>query len=112
PRIETERHGSVEQVWATATHDPATGAVTVLLANRSLDEDIEVAVDLSGLGDPALVEHLQVHTDNASEVNTADDPDRVRPHAGTSRIEDGILTIAAPAVSWHCVRLTEGKQDA
>ncbi|GAB3820592.1 alpha-N-arabinofuranosidase [Tessaracoccus terricola] len=112
PRIQTEQHGPVEQVWATATHDEANGAVTVLLANRSLTDDIEVTVDLSALGDPSLVEHLQVHTDNAAEVNTADDPERVRPHAGTSRVADGILTIAAPAVSWHCVRLTEGKHNA
>lgn len=112
PQIDTDRYGAVEQVWATGTHDVGTGDIAVFLVNRSLEEPTDVTVDLSGFGHLRLVEHLQVHTENPAEVNTAADPDRVRPHAGSSRMDDGVLTIAAPAVSWHCIRLTEGAHHA
>lgn len=107
PSVSTDRYGDVEQVWASATHDEETGALTIFLVNRSENSDIDLEIDLTSFGSLNLTEHLVIHTEDASAVNTADDPDRVRPYAGRSDIDNGTLTLAAPAISWHCIRLTQ-----
>lgn len=112
PQVTTGQYGAVDQVWATATQDQDSGDVAIFLVNRCLDSALDVEIDVSAFESLVLEEHLQLHTDDPFEVNTADDPDRVRPHAGSSSIADGTLTLAAPAISWHCIRLTERKTDA
>ncbi len=107
PAIHTDRYGEVDQIWATATHDETNQALTIFLVNRSLDSALDIEIDLSGFGALDLEEHLQIHSDDPFEVNTADDPHRVRPHPGTSAVEEHTLTLAAPPTSWHCIRLTE-----
>ncbi|WP_022910109.1 alpha-N-arabinofuranosidase [Aestuariimicrobium kwangyangense] len=107
PLIDTPRFGQVEQVWATATHDPQTGDVAVFCCNRSVDRSIEWTLDLSSFAGTALVDHVTVEAaDDPDRYNTADDPDRVVPVPGTSSLADGVLTTQLAPMSWHCLRLT------
>ncbi|MGJ6979122.1 alpha-N-arabinofuranosidase [Aestuariimicrobium soli] len=107
PTIDTPRFGAVDQVWATATHDPQSGDIAVFCCNRSVDQSIEWTLDLSGFAGAALVEHVTVEAaDDPDRYNTADDPERVVPVAGVSSMADGVLTAQLAAMSWHCLRLT------
>ena len=103
PQIDTDQFGEVDQLWATATLDD-DGNMALFVVNRSLDDDVTTAVDLTQFGDVELVEHLMIHEDDWTRTNAADG-EQVNPKAGTSAVDANQLTITLPAVSWHCIRL-------
>ena len=111
PTYETSRYGEVPLIDAVATHD---GDGTVLFAvNRSVDRTAHLDVDTRPLGAVAPIECLQLADADRFATNTADDPDRVRPHAVAAPTPDadGRLTLALPPVSWSLLRLAPAGQD-
>lgn len=104
PTIATPQWGDVPQVWSCATWDRDAGELTCFLANRSLDRATTAEIDLSRFPGARIVEHAEISDPDPHACNTADQPDRVVPHAGTSRVEGPVARVELPAVSWHCVR--------
>jgi alpha-N-arabinofuranosidase len=114
PKVDTAAFGPVDQLLVTATRDEATGELVVFAVNRSRTEPCSLALDLVGLsgGGAAayrLVEHLTLHDDDPSARNTEAEPDRVRPVAGDATLDGTSLAAVLPPISWHCIRLSEGK---
>lgn len=106
PTYESARHGVVPVVDAVATHDAETGDSAVFLVNRSLDEPVEIVVDVRMLGDVALGSAESLHDDDIHAANTLADPDRVRLRPNdTARLDGGELRITLPPVSWTAVTL-------
>ncbi|TXK16372.1 alpha-N-arabinofuranosidase [Homoserinibacter sp. GY 40078] len=106
PSYTTERHGEASVVDAVATHDDSTGATAVFLVNRSLDEEVELVIDTSILGDVSIGSAQSLHDDDMHAANTLDAPDRVRLRPNDSaRLADGELHITLPPVSWTAVTL-------
>ncbi len=56
--------------------------LTVLAVNRSLTEDAELSLRLSGFGELQLLEHRQLWNADLQAVNTADTPETVAPSQG------------------------------
>ena len=77
PTYETDRHGDVSVVDAVATHDAETGDTAVFLVNRSLDEEVEIVVDVSILGEVTVGDAETLHDDDIHAANTLQDPERV-----------------------------------
>ena len=69
-------------VDAVATHDAETGDTAVFLVNRSLDEEVEIVVDVRMLGDVALLSAESLHDDDIHAANTPG-----RPRAGRSEAQ-------------------------
>ena len=106
PTYDTALHGEVCVVDAVATHDAGTGDTAVFMVNRSLTEAVELAVDVSNLGQVAVVDAQTLHDDDIHAKNTLDDPERVGLTPNTSHsIDDGTLRITLPPVSWTAVTL-------
>jgi alpha-N-arabinofuranosidase len=103
--IDTPAYGPVSQVWPVATWEEESGDLAIFLINRSLQAATTVALDLSRFGDLALVEHLVITDSDPDAVNSMAEPDRVVPRPGASRLDSRELSIEAPALSWHCLRL-------
>lgn len=103
--IDTPAYGPVDQIWPVATWDEEPGDLAIFLVNRSLDEATTLGLDLSRFGDLRLVEHLMISDADRDAVNTLAEPDRVVPKPGTSHLDGSALSIDAPALSWHCLRL-------
>jgi alpha-N-arabinofuranosidase len=104
PTIATEKFGEVEAVDAVATYDD--GKLAVFLVNRSLDQTIEVSIDLSRTGVTTVEEALTLADDDRLAVNSATEPDRVVPREAEGvRLEDGKLTISLPPISWTALAL-------
>ncbi len=102
PTVSTEKFGDVPAVDAVATYDE--GKLAVFLVNRSLDEAIEVTVDLGRTPVSEVLEALSMHEDDRLAVNTAAHPDRVVPRANESvRLEDGQLKVTLPPISWTAI---------
>ena len=104
PTYETDRHGDASVVDAVATHDEATGSTAIFLVNRSLDEEVEIVVDTSILGDVSILSAESLWDDDIHAANTAQQPDRVGLRSNDSaRITDGALRMTLPPVSWTAV---------
>ncbi|MCT9819758.1 alpha-N-arabinofuranosidase [Microbacterium sp. W1N] len=106
PTYETAAYGEVPLVDAVATHDADTGRSAVFLVNRSTSEPVTVSVDISALGDVALVESHTLSDDDVYAKNTLEDRERVAPRPNDSAaVAGGVLTITLPPVSWTALAL-------
>jgi len=103
---ETAQYGEVATVDAVATFDAETGATAIFLVNRALDATTTVTIDVSHLGAVSIAETHTLADDDIYAANTLAHQDRVgvRPNV-TARIDNGLLTIELPAVSWTAISL-------
>jgi alpha-N-arabinofuranosidase len=110
---DTAAHGSAPLVDAAASFDEQAGAVAVFLVNRSLTEEAQVSVDASAFGATGLTETLTLADTDPHAANTTDEQDRVRPRANDdARLDDCVLTITLPPVSWTAVSLSSPPASA
>lgn len=88
-------------VIGSVVHDPATNAVAVFVLNRS-SSDVELEVELRGLGERTLsAAHELVHKD-LKAVNTKQTPDEVAPtKKGDAQLRNQKLTTTLKALSWN-----------
>lgn len=105
----TAKYGDVDAMDAAATWDEATGRVALFVANRSLDETGDLAVELRGLGVTGVrsAEVLTVpEGGDRLTANLQDSPDQVglRPLDGVG-VQDGVLRASLPALSWAVIVL-------
>jgi alpha-N-arabinofuranosidase len=106
PHYEAEGEGPVPGLEATAVHDAAAATLTVFAVNR-LTEPLALRAALRELDGIRVAEHLVLADDDLRACNTAEDPDRVVPRAGTgARVDGATLTAELPPLSWSVLRLT------
>ncbi|GIT80435.1 alpha-N-arabinofuranosidase [Leifsonia sp. LS1] len=106
---ETAVYGDAAVVDAVATLDEESGSAAVFLVNRSLTEPIVATIDARSLGVSAIRETAMLHDADPNATNSPADPARValRPNPSAS-VEDGLITVTLPPVSWTAVALTLG----
>ena len=95
---QTDKFGSVPYVEATAVLNG--GALTVFAVNRHLSESVSLELDLTGFGALEFVEHIRLSGKDLKAVNTASDPENIKPSAG----ETGGLTALLEKHSWNVIR--------
>jgi alpha-L-arabinofuranosidase len=106
PSYETAVYGRVPLVDAVATLDDESGSVSVFLVNRGQDAATIVSIDSGPLGSVRVVESITLAEDDSNATNTLQQPNRVAPSPNQSaRIEDNMLTIELPPISWTALRL-------
>jgi alpha-N-arabinofuranosidase len=102
----------VPLVDAVATVDDDNGAVAVFLVHRSQDAVATVSIDVGSLGPVRLAESVTLADDDPSATNTLEHQERVAPTPNRSvRIEDGLLTVDLPAISWTALQLIRSGVD-
>ena len=103
----TARHGDVDDVDAVATWDEESGRLALFVANRSLDGEATVDLDLHGLR-AAAVRSAEVLTvpegGDRLTANLVGAPDAVglRPLDGVA-LDNGAVRLTLPALSWSAV---------
>jgi alpha-L-arabinofuranosidase len=106
PSYDTAVYGPVPLVDAVATLDDDTGGVAIFMVNRSLDAPMTVSIDVSSLGPVNIGESITLADDDPNATNSLDNQDRVTPAPNRSaRIEDGVLTVELPVISWTALQL-------
>jgi alpha-N-arabinofuranosidase len=106
PTYLTEQHGIAPVVDAVATHDDETGETSVFLVNRSMEDEVELAIDTSLLGVVAIGSVESIFDDDIHAANTLDDQERVTLRSNSSaKLTDGELSIVLPPVSWTAITL-------
>jgi alpha-N-arabinofuranosidase len=89
-----------------AVKDESTGGVTLFALNRHLTEELQLKVDLEGLGVRSVRAARQLSDRNPSSVNTAAEPDRVRPGLlGGAQLSAHVLRATLAPASWNMIRL-------
>jgi alpha-L-arabinofuranosidase len=103
---DTAVHGSAPIVDAVVTFDEESGSAAVFVVNRDMRESTTVRIDVRDLGMARVAESVTLHDDDPYARNTREQPDRVGLTPNESAgIEDGILTVVLPPVSWSAISL-------
>ncbi|HVX07010.1 alpha-N-arabinofuranosidase [Humibacter sp.] len=104
PQYETAQHGDASVVDAIATVDEDRAAV--FLVNRHLTEPAQLSIDVRSLGFSRIAEATTLSDADVYAKNTLEAQCRVAPAAnGTATLDDGMLTIELPPVSWTAIAL-------
>jgi alpha-N-arabinofuranosidase len=107
PSYETAEYGSVPLLDAVATIDDDTGSVAVFLVHRNLDAPTTVSIEIGSLGAVRLRETTTLADHDPTATNTLQHQQRVVPTPNQSaRIDNGVLTVDLPPISWTALLLT------
>jgi alpha-N-arabinofuranosidase len=107
--VYTTTHGrEAPYLGSACVMDPETGALTVFAVNRSLNEALDLAVELKGFEAAyQVLDWAALRHDDLKAVNTKDAPNNVAPQQrGGATYEDGLLRASLPPASWNVIRLT------
>ena len=110
PKIEstqyhTNRYGNVNSTNAVAVRGK-DGSVSVFVTNRSLDDGCDFEIKLPEGFTPTELDVRTLHDDDMLATNTVNHQDRVVPHPNdTASIQDGMVTVTLPPVSWTAIHL-------
>ena len=83
PAYPAGKYGDMPTVEAIAVENGTE--LAILAVNRSLNEDAELDLDLQGYGKLSLLEHSQLYHEDLKAVNTAAQPEQVKPEAGDGK---------------------------
>jgi alpha-N-arabinofuranosidase len=105
PRYDCRDFEAVPYLDATATH-AEDGAVTLFAVNRSLEDGLELTIDLRDFPGLTQAIHQALTHPDLKAVNTGENPRNVRPVSlELGKPEGGKLTVALPKQSWNVIRL-------
>jgi len=105
PEMDTERFGPVPAVDSVATYDADLGRLALFIVNRSIDEPVEVSVDLRSVQPVSVAESVSVYDADRHAANTADQPYRWQPTPNDSvRLDGSTATITLPPIAWTAVQ--------
>ncbi|OHV08796.1 alpha-N-arabinofuranosidase [Kushneria phosphatilytica] len=109
PTYQTRELEDVPCLDIAGVHDEEGQYVTLFAINRHQKEALDLNVALHGFENARLVEHQCINHPQMKLVNTANQPDQVRPVSGEGvGVEDGALKGSLPPLSYHVVRLSVG----
>jgi alpha-N-arabinofuranosidase len=104
PTHETARHGEVPLLDAVAVQ--TDDGVVLFAVNRSQTEPMTLDVDLRALPGLTTATHTVLADDDPDAVNTAQQPDRVKPRdLSEPKLDGGRLRAELPALSWNMIRI-------
>jgi alpha-N-arabinofuranosidase len=103
PAYQAKTFDEIPYLCASVIDDETTGRTTIFALNRHLEEDMELKVELRGLGRDRVVEEaLELFHSNMKAVNTKDSPNAVAPTYNADVSIDGeTLTARLKPGSWN-----------
>jgi len=106
PTYDAKNAKNVPYLESCAVYHEDTKEVDIFAVNRSLEEDMDFACDLSAFGGASVIEHITMTHEDLKAVNTADNPDNVVPEAnGDAKAEGGKITATLGRRSWNVIRV-------
>ncbi|MFW6381549.1 MAG: alpha-N-arabinofuranosidase [Bacillota bacterium] len=106
PVYDSKDYQGVPLLDGTAVVNEEAGELTIFAVNRSQSQSLDLKAELQGFVDYSVKEHIVLENDDIKATNTADNPERVKPHSdGQARIEESSLRAELPSLSWNVIRL-------
>lgn len=98
----TSTHPKLDFLLTSVVHDPATGRATVFALNRSSSDEMQLAVELRGLGKRRLSVANQLHHPDLKATNTRSTPRAVEPtEQRTASVAGDRLQATLRPLSWN-----------
>ncbi len=110
PVVECDKYNTatikdVPYVETIAVVNDEINELTVFAVNRSLDEKVDMNIDLSDFGKVELLEHLVLENNDMKAANTAQNPNNVAPHNnGITKISAKKAVVTLNKHSWNVIR--------
>ncbi|HZK26252.1 MAG TPA: alpha-N-arabinofuranosidase [Thermoclostridium sp.] len=98
-KYEAGKYGDAPYIEALTVANEQIREITVFAVNRSLDQEVELDIDITGYGKLKHIEHITMKSDDLKAYNTADDPNRVLPE---TKAPTGDIVL--PKHSWNVIR--------
>ncbi len=109
PKFDSENFTDVPYLDIAAIVEDE-GGLNIFAANRSLEEKLPLEIQLRGFENLKVAEHIVLESKNATDTNTEENPNNVKPHSrGNADIQDGKLNAILPKLSWNVIRLQSQK---
>lgn len=106
PRYDTKEFTDVPYIDAAAVLSQDEKELTILAVNKNLEESIDLEIELNGLGNFRVIEHLVMEHPELKAVNTRQNPNNVVPVSGGSAVmEDEKVKAGLNRQSWNVIRL-------
>ena len=111
PSYQAKTFDEIPYLCASVVDDEASGRTTIFALNRHLEEDMELKIELRGLGADRVVEEaIELFNSNMKAINTKDTPNAVAPtYNADVRIESETLIAKLKPGSWN-VLVTRAKK--
>ena len=104
-KYDTDRLKNVPYVETIGVLNEEKSELTVFAVNRSLEEGIDLEIDLRDFANAKLIEHIVLENDDMKAVNTLENPNNVVPHKnGKTRIDGDMATATLNKHSWNVIR--------
>lgn len=103
PVYSCEERSDVKHIDSVAVYNEEEEMVTVFAVNRSLEDDVEVSVDLRPFGAVECAECICYSNDDIKAVNSSENQ-IVPVNCELPEMENGIATVRMPKVSWNVLR--------
>ena len=105
PLYDASNHSDVPWLDVSAVLDEEKGQLTVFAVNRHPKQAMDLKIDLKGIGQAELLEHIVLRHDDLNAVNTEENPDNVSPKlAEGGSVRGGVFTGRLSAASWNVIR--------
>lgn len=104
-KYDTKRLKNVPYVEAIGVMNKEKSELTVFAVNRSLEDSIELEIELSDFDNLELIEHIVLENDDLKATNTVNNPNNVVPHSnGVTKLEDNSAKARLNKHSWNVIR--------
>jgi alpha-L-arabinofuranosidase len=99
-----ERDGT--PVLTSACVENEEGGITIFAVNRSLDQTLNLKLDLRAFGKLTVKDHIVLHHDDLKAANTREAPETVVPQRAKGATGEGApAAIPLQPASWNVIRL-------
>jgi len=103
PRFAGRGHAELDCLLASVLYDEKSGRATIFALNRAADE-LNLTVELRGLGDREIASASELHDDDLKAVNTEKSPQTLIPRDNARvSLRGGTLTAAFRPHSWNVI---------
>ena len=104
-KYEAGIYGDADYIDALLAETPEEDTLALFVVNRELHDSTEITLDLRQYEGYKVVSHSVLNSEGLRDVNTEAEPNKVAPHAGNAKVEDGILTAVLENHSYNCIVL-------
>jgi alpha-N-arabinofuranosidase len=104
----TKSHSDAPLLLSSVIHDEDSGTVTILALNRSTTDEMQLDVELRGLGENRKVSIAsELHHSDLKAINSKSAPDAVSPKTRNDvAIAKGVLSAKLKPLSWNVIVTT------
>lgn len=105
-KYDSKNYTDVPYLEAISIYNEETGEVTIFAVNRSLEEKIDLSIDMRDFKQLSVVEHIVLENDDLKAVNSEAVQNTVIPHNnGITSVDNSRVSSIINKHSWNVIRL-------